>query len=59
MKAQRALESGTHVNIREAKNLSSYFQKVRHDVCPSWLSLGMAGCLAGGQKHTQHNSAVC
>ena len=28
MKAQRALESGTHVNLTEAKNLNSYFQKV-------------------------------
>ena len=28
MKAQRALESGTNVNLREAKNLNSYFQKV-------------------------------
>eukprot|EP00887_Chlorella_sp_A99_P000004 scaffold16.g4.t1 len=27
MKAQRSLESGTHVNLQEAKNLNSYFQK--------------------------------
>ena len=27
MKAQRALESGTNVNLKEAKNLNSYFQK--------------------------------
>ncbi|KAI3425101.1 hypothetical protein D9Q98_008479 [Chlorella vulgaris] len=29
MKAQQALESGTSVNLREAHNLGSYFQKVR------------------------------
>lgn len=29
MKAQRALESGTHVNLKEAKNLNAYFQKAR------------------------------
>lgn len=28
MKAQKALESGTHVNIKEAKNLNAYFHKV-------------------------------
>lgn len=28
-KAQHALESGTHVDLREAKNLNSYFQKVK------------------------------
>ena len=29
MKAQSALESGTHVNLQEARNLNSYFQKAR------------------------------
>jgi hypothetical protein len=28
MKAQQALESGTNVNLQEATNLNSYFQKV-------------------------------
>lgn len=27
MKAQQALESGTNVNLAEAKNLNAYFQK--------------------------------
>lgn len=27
IKAQKALESGTKVNLQEAKNLNSYFQK--------------------------------
>lgn len=29
MKAQQALERGTHVNLAEAANLNAYFQKVR------------------------------
>ncbi len=52
MKAQRALESGTHVNLKEAKNLNSYFQKVRARVgrgtglmytCPCHVQHGTSG----------------
>ena len=62
MKAQRALESGTNVNLKEAKNLNSYFQKASKQAAqaggsasaaPTRLPAGTGGNCTGAMGVTE------